>query len=140
MSTEEPVSSWLFLKVGLVIYALLILSFVLSYIEMGRWATPIALVIAGVQTVLVAYFSMELFLSRFSVRMLAIIAPLFVILLVCIAASDIATRDPEPMLVPLPTVEGSGGPPERIRGTHGVPMLGPTEPARPAIEGTLPPP
>lgn len=102
--SEKPVSVWLFPGIGAVIYALLILSFVLSYVEMGRWTTWIALGIATVQSALVVWFSMELFESRFSVRMLAIITPLFVLLLVSIAAVDPATRAPEEVLVPNPAI------------------------------------
>ncbi|AKU90243.1 cytochrome C oxidase subunit IV family protein [Vulgatibacter incomptus] len=115
--TAKPVSLWLFPAIGAVLYLLIILSFVLSYVEMGPWATPIALIIAGIQAVLVAYVSMELYESRFSVKMLAIIAPLFVALLVTLAAVDIATRAPQPMLVPVPVRTG-------LPGTHPNPMQG----------------
>lgn|GEM_PF-4967727 len=103
--SERPVSVWLFPGIGAVVGALLILSFVLSYVEMGRWTTWIHLGIATVQSALVVWFSMELFESRFSVRMLAIITPLFVLLLVALTAVDPATRAPEEVLVPNPTIE-----------------------------------
>lgn len=97
---EEPVWTWLYLAVGLVVFTLVILSFALSYVELGRWATVVALGIACIQAGLIAWFSMELFESRLSVRIIALIAPLFVILLVGLSAADPATRTPQPILVP----------------------------------------
>lgn len=102
--SEKPVSVWLFPGIGAVIGVLLVLSLVLSYVEMGRWTTWIHLGIATVQAALVVWFSMELFESRFSVRMLAIITPLFVLLLVALTAVDPATRAPAEVLVPNPRV------------------------------------
>jgi len=102
--SEKPVSVWLFPGIGAVIGALLVLSLVLSFVEMGRWSTWIHLGIGTVQAALVVWFSMELFESRFSVRMLAIITPLFVLLLVALTAVDPATRPPDEVLVPNPRV------------------------------------
>lgn len=117
--SEKAVSVWLFPGVGAAIVLLLILSFVLSYVDSGGWAVPIAIVIASVQALLVAWFSMELFESRFSVRMLAVIAPLFVVLLTVLAAADIATRTAQPILVPIP--ERGGLPGTHPKPFHGVP-------------------
>ncbi|HWV39446.1 MAG TPA: cytochrome C oxidase subunit IV family protein [Vulgatibacter sp.] len=98
--SERPVSVWLFPGLGAGLLLLLSLSLALSFVELGRWSTWIHLGIATVQAGAVVWFSMELFQSRFSVRMLAIITPLFVLLLVALTAVDPATRAPEEVLVP----------------------------------------
>lgn len=110
---EAPVWTWLYLAVGLAVFALVVVSFLLSFVELGRWATVLALGIACVQAGLIAWFSMELFESRLSVRLIALIAPLFVLLLVSLSASDPATRRPQPILVPemVRDVQTRPGPP-----------------------------
>jgi len=111
--SEPPVSRWFFPIIGAIVLGLAAVSLILSYLGLGWWAVPVAIGIASVQAILVGWFSMELFESRFSVRMLAIIAPLFVILLTVLATADLASRAPEPMQVPPPIRAGfPGGPPQ----------------------------
>lgn len=101
MMPRPAVAFWKILLVGATIYGLLVLSLVLSFAHLGGWwSTVIALGIAIVQALFVAIFSMELFESRRSVIVIAIIAPLFLILLVSLTATDIYTRPPAPMLPP----------------------------------------
>lgn len=97
---NEPVWSWLFAVVAVGVYALLLLSIGLSYVELGVWSTVIAIGIATIQAGLVAWYSMELFASRLSIKIIAFIAPLFVVLLVAFAAMDPMTRQPQPILIP----------------------------------------
>lgn len=126
--SEKAVSVWIFPGVGIAVFLLLVLSFALSYADTGRWQIPIAIVIASVQALLVAWFSMELFDSRFSVRMLAIIAPLFVVLLTVLAAADIATRAAQPILPPIPERGGIPGThPEPFGGVPGPPVKVPED-------------
>lgn len=106
---ERPVSHWLFPSVGAIVAGLVVLSFVLSFFDLGGWLVPIGIAIATTQALLIAWFSMELFESRFSVRMLAVIAPLFLILMLSLAMGDLATRRPQPLLVPTPERQGPPG-------------------------------
>lgn len=119
---ERIVSVWFFPAIGAFVLGLAILSLILSFANLGGWAVTVALVIASVQAILVGWFSMELFESRFSVRMLAIIAPLFLILLTVLATADLASRAPDPLLVPIPERGG-------LPGTHPKPMGGVPGPA-----------
>jgi len=66
----------------------------------GFWALFVAVSIAGLQTLVVALFSMELLRSRRSIGVVAVVAPLFVLLLVCLTVVDVYTRQPPPLEVP----------------------------------------
>lgn len=77
------------------IYGLVVLNVVLALVGIsGAWAIILAVGIASIQAALVAIFSMELFLSRRSIVVIAIVAPLFVVLLVSLTVADIYTRQP----------------------------------------------
>ncbi len=78
-----------------VIYALLVVNLVLSLAGVsGAWAVILGVGIASIQATLVALFSMELIFSRRSVVVIAIVAPLFVVLLVSLTVVDVYTRQP----------------------------------------------
>ncbi len=90
------------LVVGAVVNALVVLNLVLSLVGVaGAWAVILAIGIASVQAVLVVLYSMELVLSRRSVVVVAVITPLFVILMVALTVTEVTTRAP-PLLDPPP--------------------------------------
>jgi cytochrome c oxidase subunit IV len=64
----------------------------LSYVELGRWGVPVALVIASVKSLLVALFFMHLVEERTSNRLVAASAIVFVALLVSLMVLDVQTR------------------------------------------------
>jgi|GEM_PF-2247447 len=66
----------------------------------GIWALVVAMGIAGIQALVVALFSMELLRSRRSIGVVAVIAPLFVLLLVSLTVVDVYTRAPSPLEIP----------------------------------------
>jgi caa(3)-type oxidase subunit IV len=87
--------------VGVVIYALMILNLVLSLARLGGWwSVVVGVGIAIVQALIIAIFSMELAVSRRSVLVVAIVVPLFVILMVSLTTTDIYTRSPPALLPP----------------------------------------
>jgi cytochrome c oxidase subunit 4 len=67
-------------------------SWALALAPMGWLGGPIALSIAAVKAGLVGLFFMELVDARASVRLVAIVAPLFVALLLGFALADVLTR------------------------------------------------
>lgn len=100
---KEPILPfWKILLVGAVIYALVALNLLLSFVNLGGWwSVVLGVGIATIQALLIAFFSMELFASRRSIVMVALIAPLFVILMVSLTVVDIYTR-PAPAFLPPP--------------------------------------
>lgn len=83
------------LGAGGAIYALVVLNLGISLAGLGgAWAVILAVGIASLQATLIALFSMELIASRRSVVVIAIIAPLFVVLLVGLTVADVYTRQP----------------------------------------------
>lgn len=91
------------------VYALVVLNLVLSLAGIaGTWAVIFAVGIAGLQAILIGLFSMELIASRRSVVVIAVVAPLFVVLLLALTVVDVYTRapallDPPPVDRTVPT-------------------------------------
>lgn len=99
------------LAVSGAIYGLLVVNLAISLAGVqGAWAVILAIGIASLQALLVALFSMELFLSRRSVVVIAIVAPLFVVLLLGLTVADVYTRAP-PLLDPPPVERTLPDPP-----------------------------
>jgi cytochrome c oxidase subunit 4 len=71
---------------------LTLLSYWLSYRNLGEFSTPVALAIAVVKDSIVALFFMGLVDEPASHRVIGITAVLFVILLAALAAADVVTR------------------------------------------------
>jgi cytochrome c oxidase subunit 4 len=83
---------------------LAVLSFLLSYAHLGRFAAPVALVIAVAKASLVALFFMELVAERFTIRIVLVTAVAWVFLLMGFMVADIRTRQIPP--VGSPTTPG----------------------------------
>lgn len=99
------------LGIGGLIYGFVILNLLISLAGVeGAWAVILAIGIASLQALLIAIFSMELFLSRRSVIVIAIVSPLFVILLLGLTVADVYTRSP-PLLDPPPVDRSLPEPP-----------------------------
>lgn len=88
------------LLVGAALLLLAGASLGLAFLPLGRFAVAAALGIAAVKAWLVARHYMELGSAHASVRMVAASALFFVLLLVGLAAADVATRAPPPLLPP----------------------------------------
>lgn len=99
---REPILPfWKILLVGGVIYGLMVLNLVLSFVALGGWwSVVVGVGIATIQALLITIFSMELLVSRRSILVVAIIAPLFVILMISLTVTDIYTRPPPALLPP----------------------------------------
>jgi cytochrome c oxidase subunit 4 len=80
--------------------ALALLSFLLSFAELGRFATAIAMVIAAAKATLVALFFMELVAERFTIRIVLVTAVAWLLLLLGFMLADIATRSIPPVSSP----------------------------------------
>jgi cytochrome c oxidase subunit 4 len=81
--------------------ALLVLwlaSFGASYLHLGAFALPVALLIAGAKVLLVALFFMELAVERFQMAATVLTALTLVALLVALMAADVRTRSSPPLL------------------------------------------
>src|SRR5260221_11223265 len=90
--THAP-SSWVrYLWVWLALLALTGLSWLLSLAHLGSTDIAVALVIASAKTLLVMLFFMHLAEERFSIVMIPVAALFFVLLLIGLTVTDVATR------------------------------------------------
>lgn len=79
---------------GVSLVLLAILSFGLSFVELGRLALPVALLIAAIKATIVLLAFMELNRERSSIQ-LALLAVAFMLsLLVAFTVADVVTREP----------------------------------------------
>ena len=76
--------------VGLV--ALAAISLGLSFLPLGGWETPLALLIAGAKAALVVFVFMEVWAAPFVVRLLWVVVMVWMVLLVGLMAADVMTR------------------------------------------------
>lgn len=90
--THAPSSAARYLVVWLALVALTALSFLLSLAHLGATDVAVALVIASAKTLLVALFFMHLAEARFSIVMIPVAALFFVVLLLGLTVTDVATR------------------------------------------------
>ena len=86
--------------VGAAAIALVGLSWAGAQVDLGSWAMPVALGIAGVKAFLILWFFMELGEMRTSVRVAALVSAVLFVLLVGLSTTDVATRTPAPLLPP----------------------------------------
>ena len=88
-------ASWLHLAVaGVSLVLLALLSFALSFVELGRLALPVALLIAAFKATIVLLAFMELHRERSSIQ-LALLAVAFMLSqLVAFTVADVVTREP----------------------------------------------
>lgn len=86
--------------------ALALASLWISNLPVGSWGMPIALFIAGLKTMLVALFFMELIEQPFVNRFVFLTAVAFVVVFVSLAVADIATRETPPLRATTPATAG----------------------------------
>jgi cytochrome c oxidase subunit 4 len=84
---------WTFLA----LLALAGLTFWMSYLDLGAWETPLAMLIAAVKAVLVALFFMHLIEQRATSVFAISTAVMFLAILVALVVADVATRAPSPI-------------------------------------------
>jgi cytochrome c oxidase subunit IV len=77
---------------GGALLALWILSWAVSYADLGTWSLVIALVIAAAKAILVALFFMELIVEKASFNLAILSAMLLISFLVSFVLADVATR------------------------------------------------
>jgi cytochrome c oxidase subunit IV len=92
MSGEAPLSTRAILLTTVVLLVLTGLSWGLAYVPLGAWEVPVALGIAVVKVLFVAFIFMHLYREPPSVRFVAAMAPLFIALLVGFVVADVLTR------------------------------------------------
>jgi cytochrome c oxidase subunit 4 len=68
------------------------LSWWLAHLELGAFATPVALGIAAAKALLVALVFMELSGKNLAIRFAAVLVPLFVVLLAGLVFTDVTLR------------------------------------------------
>jgi cytochrome c oxidase subunit 4 len=92
MSEHKHVSGvdYVFTFIGLIVLATV--SLLISFLHWPVWGTVIALGIAVIKALLVAFFFMHLAEQRFTNRATVVVSVLFVSLLVGLMAADVATR------------------------------------------------
>jgi cytochrome c oxidase subunit 4 len=71
---------------------LTILTFALSWIDLGGWAAPVALLIATAKSLLVLFIFMHLLQARASSGLLLAAALLLAVILLALIAADVLTR------------------------------------------------
>lgn len=98
--SERPEPVGLLVWVGIVLLGLAALSFLLSFLALGAWETPIALLIAATKALGIGLWFMELRHARVSVRVAILGAISLFVLLVGLTTLDVFTRAPPPLLVP----------------------------------------
>lgn len=96
--TKIGPSAYLWTLLGLL--ALAGLSLGLSYLSLGSWETPVAMVIATLKTLLVLMVFMHLVEQGVSNKLVVVAAMAFVILLITLLGLDVVTRLHPPALPP----------------------------------------
>lgn len=101
--------SWKFPKTvtrtGIALLALWVLSFALSYVDLGAAALPVAIAIAVAKATLVLMIFMELVKETTSVKLTFAAAAALLTILVVLILGDIGTRE-RPPLAPFGTEPG----------------------------------
>ncbi|MBX3226599.1 MAG: cytochrome C oxidase subunit IV family protein [Labilithrix sp.] len=87
-------------RTALALGVLWAVSLALSYVDLGRAALPIALVIAAVKAALVGAVFMELTRARASIRLAVAAAGALAAILVGLVIADVELREPAPLVVP----------------------------------------
>lgn len=76
----------------LALFALTGLSWGLAYLETGHWEVPIAMGIAAIKVTIVGLFFMDLAEVRGTLRLVALTAPLFILILISLVLGDVMLR------------------------------------------------
>lgn len=81
------------LMVYLALMLLLVLTVLLSFCTLGAWSAPISLLIAAAKAFLVLFYFMKLKESSNSLRIMALGALFWLLILLSLTASDYLTRN-----------------------------------------------
>jgi cytochrome c oxidase subunit IV len=93
MSKELFKVTRVFLVVAiLALFALTALSWGLSYLHTGHWEVPIAMGIAAAKVTIVGLVFMDLAEVRGTLRLVALTAPLFFLILISLVLGDVMLR------------------------------------------------
>lgn len=79
---------------------LALLSYILSFQELGRFSIPIAMLIAIAKGSLVALFFMELLIEKFTIRVTLATGITLMLILIGLMLADISTRSIPPIASP----------------------------------------
>lgn len=104
-ASERQSSAAALLGTGLGLVLLAAASFGLSFVNIGVWALPAALVIAAFKAALVVLVFMELRHERASVKLASLAAVMMLLLLVTLTAADVATRGGPLVAGPAPAAQ-----------------------------------
>jgi cytochrome c oxidase subunit 4 len=86
--------------VAVLLLALWVASWAISYAQLGAWSLVVALLIAAAKAVLVGLFFMELLAEPFTVYVTVIIAALLIATMMGLMIADVATRYAAPLTAP----------------------------------------
>lgn len=98
MTTMSHIPTRTITRTALALLVLWIASFGASYLHLGAFALPVALVIAGAKVILVTLFFMELAVERIQMAATVITAFTLMMLLIGLMVGDIRTRATPPLL------------------------------------------
>jgi len=94
---SSPAFPRVVIRTGGALFALLALSFGLSYVPLGIAAIPVALGIAAVKAILVVLFFMELLRESLSMKLSVLAAGGLLAFLLGLVIADVALREPPPL-------------------------------------------
>lgn len=100
--SSKAISLRSFAWTWLALLALAALSFGLSYLTLGAWEMPLAMIIAAAKAVVVALVFMELLEAHFVARVVVAIIALWLTLLISFMVLDVLTRFDTGVRPPLP--------------------------------------
>ena len=92
MSSDEHLGFVAYISTYLGLLVLTGVTFGLSYVALGAWGMPVALLIAGTKALLVALFFMHLMEAGTTSRIIAAVAISFVVLLASLTILDAEIR------------------------------------------------
>lgn len=88
----SPITGRTYLRTWVALLALAAATFGLSFLPLGVFHTPVALLIAGVKAALIALFFMHLAEERGSIPVAVGVWVLLLAILIALTAADVATR------------------------------------------------
>ncbi|MGA7120683.1 MAG: cytochrome C oxidase subunit IV family protein [Polyangiaceae bacterium] len=84
-------------RTALAVLVLWVVSWGISYVDLGTWSLVLALGIAAVKALLVILFFMEIVLEKASIHATLAVGLAMVALLVCFMIADVRTRETPPL-------------------------------------------
>ncbi len=92
MAEAKHVTVWHYVGTYLGLLALTALTFGISFAGLGRFEVVVALAIAIAKALLIVFIFMHLSEASFTNRFIALVAALFIVLIVSLTVADVATR------------------------------------------------